>query len=74
MMKRWGGKVAGVTGENSGFGLSTATSLQQEDARIAILGRSKGTFDERFAITSPVSRSTWTVGKDETLAFVSKKM
>jgi NAD(P)-dependent dehydrogenase (short-subunit alcohol dehydrogenase family) len=45
-MKRLEGKVAVVTGGNSGIGLATATRLQQEGARVAISGRSKKTLDE----------------------------
>src|SRR5437879_13275185 len=45
-MKRLEGKVAVVTGGNSGIGLATAQRLQEEGARVAILGRSKKTLDE----------------------------
>jgi NAD(P)-dependent dehydrogenase (short-subunit alcohol dehydrogenase family) len=45
-MKRLEGKVAVVTGGNSGIGLATAKHLQQEGARVAISGRSKKTLDE----------------------------
>src|SRR6201987_2608936 len=45
-MKRLEGKVAVVTGGNSGIGLATAKRLQEEGARIAISGRSKKTLDE----------------------------
>src|ERR1700716_1182387 len=45
-MKRLEGKVAVVTGGNSGIGLATAKRLQEEGARIAIAGRSKKTLDE----------------------------
>jgi NAD(P)-dependent dehydrogenase (short-subunit alcohol dehydrogenase family) len=45
-MKRLEGKVAVVTGGNSGIGLATAKRLQQEGARVAISGRSKKTLDE----------------------------
>ena len=46
MMKRLDGKVAVVTGGNSGIGLATAKRLQQEGAQVAISGRSKKTLDE----------------------------
>src|SRR5437879_5352493 len=45
-MKRFEGKVAVVTGGNSGIGLATAKRLQEEGARVAIAGRSKKTLDE----------------------------
>jgi NAD(P)-dependent dehydrogenase (short-subunit alcohol dehydrogenase family) len=46
MMKRLEGKVAVVTGGNSGIGLATAKRLKQEGARIAISGRSQKTLEE----------------------------
>jgi NAD(P)-dependent dehydrogenase (short-subunit alcohol dehydrogenase family) len=45
-MKRLEGKVAVVTGGNSGIGLATAKRLQEEGARVAISGRSKKTLEE----------------------------
>jgi NAD(P)-dependent dehydrogenase (short-subunit alcohol dehydrogenase family) len=45
-MKRLEGKVAVVTGGNSGIGLATAQRFQQDGARVAISGRSKKTLDE----------------------------
>src|SRR5207247_10748684 len=45
-MKRLEGKVAVVTGGNSGIGLATAQRVQEEGARVAILGRSRKTLDE----------------------------
>ena len=45
-MKRLEGKVAVVTGGNSGIGLATAKRFQEEGARVVISGRSKKTLDE----------------------------
>ena len=45
-MKRLEGKVAVVTGGNSGIGLAAAKRLQQEGARVVINGRNKKTLDE----------------------------
>jgi len=45
-MKRLEGKVAVVTGGNSGIGLATATRFHEEGARVVIAGRNQKTLDE----------------------------
>jgi NAD(P)-dependent dehydrogenase (short-subunit alcohol dehydrogenase family) len=45
-MRRLEGKVAVVTGGNSGIGLASAKRLQDEGARVAIAGRSQKTLEE----------------------------
>src|ERR1700726_425973 len=49
-VKRLEGKVAVVTGGNSGIALATAKRFQEEGARVAIAGRSKKTLDEAVKI------------------------
>jgi NAD(P)-dependent dehydrogenase (short-subunit alcohol dehydrogenase family) len=49
-MKRLEGKVAVVTGGNSGIGLASAKRLHDEGARVAISGRSQKTLDEAVAL------------------------
>jgi NAD(P)-dependent dehydrogenase (short-subunit alcohol dehydrogenase family) len=64
-MKRLQGKVAVITGGNSGIGLASAQRLKEEGARVAITGRSQKTLDEAvkllgsdiLAIQSDVSKA-----------------
>lgn len=65
-MKRLEGKVALVTGGNSGIGLATAKRLKEEGAKVAITGRSQKTLDaavrelgnDVLAVQSDVSKAT----------------
>lgn len=64
-LNRLEGKVAVVTGGNSGIGLAAAKRLKDEGARVAISGRSKKTLDEAVKILgktrlrcNPTSRSS----------------
>ena len=78
-MKRLEGRVAVVTGGNSGIGLAAAKRLQDEGARVAISGRSKKTLDEAVksigngivAIQADVAKLEDT---DKLYAEVSKKL
>src|SRR5712672_1326648 len=78
-MNRLEGKVAVVTGGNSGIGLATAKRLQEEGARVAISGRSKKTLDEAVktigngvvAVQSDVAKLT---DVDKLFAEVSRKL
>ena len=45
-MKKLDGKVAVVTGGNSGIGLATAREFQQQGAKVVITGRDQKTLDE----------------------------
>lgn len=78
-MKRLEGKVALVTGGNSGIGLATAKRLKDEGAKVAITGRSQKTLDaavkelgnDVLAIQSDVSRAAEI---EKALATVEKKL
>lgn len=78
-MTRLQGKVALITGGNSGIGLATAKRLKEEGARVAITGRSQKTLDaavkalgnDVLAIQSDVARA----GEiEKALETVSKKL
>lgn len=78
-MKRLEGKVAVITGGNSGIGLASAKRLQEEGARVAIAGRSKKTLDEAVkTIGNGVVAVQTDVAKpaeiDKLYAEVSKKL
>lgn len=78
-MKRLEGKVAVVTGGNSGIGLATAKRLQEEGAKVVISGRSKKTLDEAVkaigngvvAVQSDVAKLT---DLDKLYAEVSRRL
>jgi NAD(P)-dependent dehydrogenase (short-subunit alcohol dehydrogenase family) len=78
-MKRLEGKVAVVTGGNSGIGLATAKRFQEEGAKVAIAGRSRKTLDEAVktigngvvAIQADVAKLT---DVDKLYAEVSQKL
>src|ERR1700758_759272 len=78
-MKRFEGKVAVVTGGNSGIGLATAKRLHEEGAKVAIAGRSRKTLDEAVraigngivAVQADVAKLT---DVDKLYAEVSKKL
>jgi len=78
-MKRLEGKVAVVTGGNSGIGLATAKRFQQEGAQVVISGRSKKTLDEAvrtigngvIAVQADVAKLT---DVDKLFAEVSQKL
>lgn len=78
-MKRLEGKVAVVTGGNSGIGLASAKRLLDEGARVAIAGRSQKTLDEAVKYLGNGTLAVQTdVAKladlDKLYAAVSKKL
>jgi NAD(P)-dependent dehydrogenase (short-subunit alcohol dehydrogenase family) len=78
-MKRLEGKVAVVTGGNSGIGFATAKRLQEEGAKVAISGRNSKTLEEAVkAIGNGVVAVQADVAKladvDKLYAEVSRKL
>jgi NAD(P)-dependent dehydrogenase (short-subunit alcohol dehydrogenase family) len=78
-MRRLEGKVAVVTGGNSGIGLASAKRLLDEGARVAIAGRSQKTLDEAVKYLGNGTLAVQTdVAKladlDKLYAAVSKKL
>lgn len=78
-MKRLEGKVAVITGGNSGIGLASAKRLQEEGARVAIAGRSQKTLEDAVrSIGNGVLALRADVSKlpeiDEIYKAVSKKL
>jgi NAD(P)-dependent dehydrogenase (short-subunit alcohol dehydrogenase family) len=53
-MKKLEGKIAVVTGGNSGIGLATAKLLREEGARVAISGRDQNTLDTAPQEIAPI--------------------
>jgi len=78
-MKRLEGKVALVTGGNSGIGLATAKRFHEEGARVVIAGRNQKTLDEAvkqigkdaLAIRADVSKAD---DLDKLYAAISQKL
>jgi NAD(P)-dependent dehydrogenase (short-subunit alcohol dehydrogenase family) len=78
-MKRLEGKVAVVTGGNSGIGLAAAKRLQEEGARVTITGRNAKTLEDAvktigngiLAVQSDVAKAA---DLDKLYATVSKKL
>jgi NAD(P)-dependent dehydrogenase (short-subunit alcohol dehydrogenase family) len=78
-MKRLEGKVALVTGGNSGIGLATAKRFHEEGARVVIAGRNQKTLDEAvkeigkdvLAVRADVSKAE---DLDKLYASISQKL
>jgi NAD(P)-dependent dehydrogenase (short-subunit alcohol dehydrogenase family) len=72
-MKRLEGKVAVVTGGNSGIGLATAKRFLEEGARVAISGRNQKTLDEAVQLLGKdvLAAKADTANLDEVEKFLS---
>ncbi len=80
MAKKLAGKVALVTGGSRGIGRAIAEALLEEDAQVAICGRSKESLDRAVAeleAKGEVAGTTCNMGQNEEvealLAFVGKR-
>ena len=56
MLRRFEGKVALVTGGNSGMGLAVAQALVREGARVVISGRNRASLDNAARELGPMAR------------------
>ena len=57
--KKLAGKIAVITGGNSGIGLATAKRFVEEGAHVVITGRREKDLKEAAAFTGETSRLSW---------------